>query len=572
MSLRDIRGWLAEKVKGHYEAAVRYTRDRGWIRGWVQDARFDASSATRYELVRKSRHFERNNGIAIRMSEVFAQFTVGAHGIVFAPSSSDPAWNSAASESLKRWGRFADIASRQTFGALQAICAHRLFFDGEVFVVKKFEKVGNRIFPRLHLLETQRVATPPDMWGKDDVNIHDGIEVDSNGRPIAYYFKDEFSGDKYKRYDASNVFHIFDQDRPGQLRGLPFLTPVMNELADLEELEKLTMRVAKKAASIAAIFKMRSGQLPASQTRQARLTTTQTLNTGDSVEKERIQTMSDTYGGDLLALFPEEDIKQPEANTPNVAQREHWDYLVSKVCTIGIPKLLVFPHSMQGTVARADLDVADAWFKARSATLVDAFERIVLWVLDWEAFTDSTLSPKPKDWWKMSSRPPRSVNVDVGRNSDALIREIEAGIKTFEGAIAPLGEDWREFTEQRAQEAKWFQELSDKYQVPISSLTKFVTKSMAAGPGDVQAQALNGAQLSALQLVLSSVSLNQLAPEAAKILIQTALPLSNPQTIATMVDEAAAFDPAVIAPPNQQGQQQAPSAPVEEVDKEAKEQ
>lgn len=486
ISLQQIRGWLAEKVKGHYEAAVRYTRDRGWIRGWVQDARFDATSATRFEIVRKSRHFERNNGIAIRMAEVFAQFTVGANGIVFAPSSSDTEWNKAATEALKRWGRFADIASRQTFGALQSICAHRLFFDGEVFVVKKFEQVGKRTYPRLHLLETQRVATPPDMWGQPDVNIHDGVEVDGNGRPVAYWVKDEFMGNEYKRYDASNVFHIFDQDRPGQLRGLPFLTPVMNELSDLEELEKLTMRVAKKAASIAAIFKMRSGQLPASQHRSARLTTSQTLNTGDSVEKERIQTMSDTYGGDLLALFPEEDIKQPEANTPNVAQREHWDYLVSKVCTIGIPKLLVFPHSMQGTVARADLDVADAWFKARSAPLVDAFERIVLWVLDWEAFTDPTLNPKPKDWWRMSSRPPRSVNVDVGRNSDAMIKEWKAGLRTLESCIAPLGADWREFVDQNAIEAAYIMNAAKRNAVPLEMLTDRIAKTAAAAPPDDQ--------------------------------------------------------------------------------------
>ena len=491
-----IKDFVARKVLAHYEAAVRYTLDRGWIRGWVQDARFDATSATRFEIVRKSRHFERNNGIAVRMAEVFGQFTVGPNGIVFAPSSSSPDWNKAASDVLKRWGRFADLSSRQTFAALQNICAHRLFFDGEVFIVKKYEQgPGRRLYPRLHLLETQRVATPPDRWGEPDLNIHDGVEVDDYGRPVAYWVKDEFMGNAYKRYDASNVFHIFDQDRPGQLRGLPFLTPVINELADLEELERLTMRVAKKAASIAAIFKMRNSQLPQSQVRSARLTANQTLNNGDVVEKERVQTMADTYGGDLLALYPDEEIKQPDQNVPSVAQREHWDYLVSKVCSIGIPKLLVFPHSMQGTVARADLDVADAWFKSRSAPLMDAFERIVQWVIEWEAFSEPSIAKKPADWWRLNSRSPRSVNVDIGRNSAAVISEIEAGIRTFESAIAPLGEDWRELIDQRAQEAKFFQEISDKYQVPISSLTKYVFKTISSGPGDVQAQALNGPQL-----------------------------------------------------------------------------
>ena len=480
--LASIKQWAVGKVLGHYEAAVRYTRDRGWIRGWVQDARFDATSATRFEIVRKSRHFERNNGIAIRMAEVFAQYTVGPNGIVFAPASSDDDWNLAASEALKKWGRFCDLASRQSFGALQSICAHRLFFDGEVFALKKYEKVNGRWFPRLQLLETQRIATPPDRWGLPDVNIHDGVEVDDHGRPIAYWCRDEFMGNEYVRLEAANVFHIFDQDRPGQLRGLPFLTPVMNELADLEELEKLTMRVAKKQASISAIFKTRSSQLPSHQIRATRLTQSQTLNTGDHVTNERVQAMADTYGGDVISIFNDEEMVLPPSETPTVAQREHWDYLVSKVCCIGIPKLLVFPHSMQGTVARADLDTADAWFKSRSQPLSDAFERIVTWVLDWESFTDPSIARKPADWWKITSRPPRSVNVDVGRKSDAMLKELEAGTLTLEDCVAPYGRDWRDVVTQKAKEAAFIIAAAQSSGVPVSMVSSLINASMKAQP------------------------------------------------------------------------------------------
>jgi capsid protein len=55
-----------------------------------------------------------------------------------------------------------------------------------------------------------------------------GIECDANGQRVAYWLFDEHPGGgvtwkcpKSRRVDAADVFHLYRQDRPGQMRGNP---------------------------------------------------------------------------------------------------------------------------------------------------------------------------------------------------------------------------------------------------------------------------------------------------------------------------------------------------------------
>jgi capsid protein len=71
----------------------------------------------------------------------------------------------------------------------------------------------------------------------------------------------------------------------------------------------------------------------------------------------------------------------------------------------------------------------------------------------WEFVIERQIpGPKPGDWRKVRFTPPRAINVDVGRNSAALISEFEAGFKTLEEIAAQEGKDWKEVMRQRAKE------------------------------------------------------------------------------------------------------------------------
>jgi hypothetical protein len=57
--------------KNRYEAAQPSYGERSYIFGAVQDARFDADSCTRLEIVRKSSYFDLNNAIVNRLADDF---------------------------------------------------------------------------------------------------------------------------------------------------------------------------------------------------------------------------------------------------------------------------------------------------------------------------------------------------------------------------------------------------------------------------------------------------------------------------------------------------------------------
>lgn len=60
---------------------------------------------------------------------------------------------------------------------------------------------------------------------------------------------------------------------------------------------------------------------------------------------------------------------------------------------------------------------------------------------------------------------------------------------------------------------------------------------------DVQQQALNGAQVASMREIVTAVSLKQLPPEAASILLRSAFPLVSERDIETMIRSAASFTP-----------------------------
>lgn len=453
-----------EMVFGRYEAGQLGTRGRSYLPAWVRDARFDADQMTRLELVRKSRYFERNSGIVNRLADLFEQFTVGACGVPMIPTSDDEDWNVKASEVWSEWCRVPDLTSRQSFSTLQSLIARTWFVDGEVFILKTrgSSTYGSR--PRVQLIEGHRVQTPSQHWHREGVDIIDGIEIDANGRPVRYWVRDTLKADEYVPIPAEEIIHVFEPSRSGQYRGLPFMYSVLNDLHDLDDLQILEMQAAKKNAQVANVVKTASGKLEAADMIRARITQTGVTAAGEEASVKRVQAVQQVLGAETVVMKTDESIERYESERPTVTTQAYWDYITSKVCAgVGISKLLVFPFSMQGTVTRADLDVANVFFRSRSAFLCEAFVAIYHYVIGWSVTNDKRLVDKPATWKNVTARPPRSVNVDIGRNSSAVLAELDAGVRTYEDIYAEMGKDWRTELRQRAREEKYINELCKEF-------------------------------------------------------------------------------------------------------------
>lgn len=456
-------------LRNRYEGA-RNTFGRSHIPGTVQAARFDATTAERTELVRKARYYEKNNAIVNRMADLFEQYTVG-NGLQFFAASSSEAWNARANAYWNDWKRWADLSGPLSFDSLQGVIARTLFIDGEIFLVLT-KGSGNR--PRIQLIEGHRVGTPPTM--REGEGIVDGVEIDANGRPVAYHFlqnEDRLTKKIYRRVAADFVVHIFEPSRSGQYRGLPYLHPVINDINDLDDLQNLEMKAAKDAASISRVIKTQTGEIEDEDLLRGTVTQADGSN--------RDQYYKDVFGAEVKVLKTGDEMEQFAASRPNVASREYWDYLTAKVCAgVGIPKELVLPSSMNGTVARAVLDMANTYFRTRSAVLADHLRHVYEYVTEWGVRTETTLQPSPADWFRSHYRAPRAVNVDVGRNSAAMISEWKSGMRTLQDIYAEIGQDWREQLAQKAAEMAYVKKLAESLGMERAEIVQLDPNELAS--------------------------------------------------------------------------------------------
>lgn len=152
---------------------------------------------------------------------------------------------------------YSDALGMNNFYELQSLAVKSWLMSGDVFVALKRGKTSplNPYSLRLQLIEADRVCTPNTanngIYGftegenKSNGNIiHDGVEVDSGGRVVAYHICDIYpnSGFYYnpkkkpnwtrveavgKKTGISNILHIMDAERPDQYRGVSYLAPVI---------------------------------------------------------------------------------------------------------------------------------------------------------------------------------------------------------------------------------------------------------------------------------------------------------------------------------------------------------
>jgi len=467
-----------------YEGAFTYWRDRSFLPASIQDARYEANGSVRLELLRRAIYFFENDGLVQKLAHTFPQFTVGATGLLVIPSSEqNEEWNQLSSERFHEWCHAPDLCSTMSFGEFQYVTAKTWLVQGEAFWRKTFDSLGK---PKLQFIEPHRVGTPSDRSLIDGKTVFDGVEIDSNGRPVAYWVRvDDFStGDvasfpfgptgtishgisgDFKRIPAQQMIHIFLPDRVGMLRGITAFAACMNDLHDLSDLWMYEMRAAKSNSEIANVIINKTGEANTSMSTHTKWGLNTTNAAGNPATKDVPQYYEVTMGGRTMYLVRGDDIKEfGSRERPSAATQFLWDYIISRICaSVNVSKLLVYPYSNQGTVVRSDLDCNATGFKQKSAVIARACREAYLWVTDYNTRFDRAMrkSKKPDDWQRVTVRPPRSITVDLGRNSQAAINEFMAGLGTAADWFGEEGKDWRREYRQAAVERAYLKKVAEE--------------------------------------------------------------------------------------------------------------
>ncbi len=162
-----------------------------------------------------------------------------------------PTWRGRDGEALdrlwKRWVKVADADGVRDLYGIQAAAVRAMDADGEVMIRirARLPSDGLPVPMQLQLIEVDRLDTSKSAASGSNTIIQ-GIEYDPLGRVVAYHIWNQHPGDigplrargmQSTRVVAEEIIHLFNPGRPGQGRGFPRLSPVINRARDLQLLE-----------------------------------------------------------------------------------------------------------------------------------------------------------------------------------------------------------------------------------------------------------------------------------------------------------------------------------------------
>ncbi len=321
--------------------------------------------------------------------------------------------------------------------------------DGEAFAILRTNtRTTHPVQLDVQLIEAEQCTHGVTEIGIDPTRV-DGVDLDDIGNPTAYHVLPEHPGDAFlwqmeaDVYSPRAILHWFRQDRPGQVRGIPEITPGLPLFALLRRFTLATVTAAETAADFAAVIQ---STLPPDEAEQT--------VPFESIEIER---------GMYVTLPDGRTISQLKAEHPTTTYGMFKQELLLEIgrC-LNWPRGLVLGDfsnynyasgrlDMQGSNRTIDVDrytcelqvlakVFDAWLA--EASLIPGYLP-----------NTGRLKLKPRWFWRNLGHVDRAKE-ETGR-ATALANRTTTLLKEW----AADGEDWEDMLEQTAAEQAVLKEL-----------------------------------------------------------------------------------------------------------------
>lgn len=233
---------LPSNIKASYEGAGEGRRSTGW------DAPDDGINTINTPALRnlrgRSRAAVRNDPYAFNVIDKRVSNLIGT-GITPRPNTEDDALRKLLQLLWDDWVDESDADERTDFYGQQALVARTVETSGECFVRLRPRSLEEGLAVPLQVQILAPEFVPHDKFETTRTGnaIRAGIEFNPDGKRVAYWMYLSHPRDgvslnagynQLVRVPASQVLHIFEPVEPGQLRGVPRLSPVLKRLRSLD--------------------------------------------------------------------------------------------------------------------------------------------------------------------------------------------------------------------------------------------------------------------------------------------------------------------------------------------------
>ncbi|SHG01571.1 phage portal protein, lambda family [Pseudosulfitobacter pseudonitzschiae] len=266
--LSRIQAKAKAAILMNYDAAGNGRRVKGW-KSPGTDA--DASSmAGRATLRQRSRDLIRNAPFAKRAQMVVTNNVVGA-GIAPTITGTNKKAAQDAADVILPFLQSVELDAHRAmnFATMQSVVCNSLFESGEVLALRRTRPAsdGATLPLAVEILEIDHLNSTIMGWGANEVR--DGIEYNDQGIATHYHIYEQHPGAASRRrtlrthrVPASDVLHIRRIDRPGQMRGVPWLAPVMLTLGEMRDYQEAQILKQKISALLAGVVEAGDGGVP----------------------------------------------------------------------------------------------------------------------------------------------------------------------------------------------------------------------------------------------------------------------------------------------------------------------
>lgn len=438
-----------------YEAAAKTKRTSGWYaRGGDANQNIKGDLKT---LRQRSRDLRRNNPLAKRAIEVTTNGIVGI-GI-------QTRFTGQSKEDLQKlWKEWAestrcDYEGRHNLAGIQRIIMDAVQESGEVLIRRRF--INDKQFPiQYQILESDFLDTTMIDGRSTNGNlVIQGIEFDDNGKRVGYHLYDIHPGSsiaslktKSEFIPAEDILHIFRQERPGQVRGVPWSSANMMRLKDLDDMQDAQLMRQKIASLFTAFVQDISADVECDDT----------SDFGENMEPGIIEELPPGKTVTFASPPSVENYKE------FVSVEQHSlaaGYGLSYEALTGDLSEVNFSSARMGW-----LEMQRNFETWRSMLMVMQFLKPA--VNDFKKMLDIT-GQQYSDDTGANHIPPRREMIDPTKEVPATISKIRAGLSTLSHEIAATGEDPEQVINEWAED----QQKTDEKGLKFDSNPKYTTKN-----------------------------------------------------------------------------------------------